>query len=92
MTELSIIREKLDGIDQKIVELYQERMELCKDVAEYKIANGKMVLDRDRELQKLNTLKKLGDLSNKFSIIYTVCFIFIKFKNLLPKMAMRLFY
>ena len=61
MTELSIIREKLDGIDQKIVELYQERMELCKDVAEYKIANGKMVLDRDRELQKLNTLKKLAD-------------------------------
>ena len=65
MTELSIIREKLDGIDQKIVELYQERMELCKDVAEYKIANGKMVLDRDRELQKLNTLKKLAD--NEFN-------------------------
>ena len=65
MTELSIIREKLDEIDQKIVELYQERMELCKDVAEYKIANGKMVLDRERELQKLNSLKKLAE--NEFN-------------------------
>lgn len=65
MTELSIIREKLDKIDQKIVELYQERMELCKDVAEYKIANGKMVLDRERELQKLNSLKKFAE--NEFN-------------------------
>ncbi|MBR5578916.1 MAG: prephenate dehydratase [Lachnospiraceae bacterium] len=61
MTELSIIREKLDGIDKKIVDLYQERMELCKEVAEYKIANGKMVLDRERELQKLSSLKQLAN-------------------------------
>ena len=65
MTELSIIREKLDKIDKQIVDLYQERMELCKEVAEYKIANGKMVLDRDRERQKLNVLKQLAN--NEFN-------------------------
>lgn len=60
MKELSVIREELDQIDQKIVELYQQRMELAKDVAEYKIANGKMVLDKERELQKLSALKQLA--------------------------------
>ena len=60
MKELSLIREELDQIDQKIVELYQQRMELAKDVAEYKIANCKMILDKEREQQKLNSLKKLA--------------------------------
>ena len=60
MKELSVIREELDQIDQKIVELYQQRMELAKDVAEYKIANGKMVLDKERELKKLSALKQLA--------------------------------
>ena len=61
MKELSVIRENLDKIDKEIVDLYQARMELCKDVAEYKIANGKMVLDKERELQKINTLKVMAD-------------------------------
>lgn len=60
MKELSLIREELDQIDQKIVELYQQRMELAKDVAEYKIVNCKMILDKEREQQKLNSLKKLA--------------------------------
>lgn len=61
MKELSVIREKLDQIDKEIVDLYQSRMELCKEVAEYKIANGKMVLDKERELQKINTLRGMAE-------------------------------
>lgn len=61
MKELSVIRENLDRIDKEIVHLYQERMELCKDVAEYKIANGKMVLDKEREQQKINTVKNMAN-------------------------------
>lgn len=63
--DLLEIRSKLDEIDKEIVKLYQQRMVLCEDVAEYKIANGKMVLDKERELQKIQTLRKLAD--NEFN-------------------------
>ena len=65
MTELSQLRQELDKIDQEMVELYQKRMEICKGVAEYKIANGKMVLDKEREQQKINTLVALAE--NEFN-------------------------
>lgn len=61
MIELSVLRQELDSIDKEIVNLYQKRMEICKGVAEYKIANGKMVLDKERELQKINTLRTLAE-------------------------------
>ena len=61
MVELSVLRQELDSIDKEIVNLYQKRMEICKGVAEYKIANGKMVLDKERELQKINTLRTLAE-------------------------------
>ena len=35
-------------------------MDICRQVAEYKIASGKKVLDRGRELEKLNTLGALA--------------------------------
>lgn len=60
MRELSELREELDAIDRKIVELYQQRMEISEGVAEYKIANGKMVLDRDREAQKIDAVTALA--------------------------------
>ena len=65
MIELSELRTQLDKIDKNIVELYQQRMEICKGVAEYKIANGKMVLDKEREAQKIRTLTALAD--NEFN-------------------------
>lgn len=61
MVELSELRQELDIIDKEIVELYQKRMKICKGVAEYKIANGKMVLDKEREQQKVNTLRALAE-------------------------------
>lgn len=57
--ELSELRERLDAIDEQIVSLYEERMEVCEGVAEYKIATGKRVLDREREEAKLNKVKSL---------------------------------
>lgn len=61
MKDLLEIREEIDGIDQKIVELYKERMKLTSEVAVYKIATGKRVLDRERELSKLNTLEAFAE-------------------------------
>lgn len=57
--ELSELRQKLDTLDAQIVKLYEERMDICADVAEYKIATGKRVLDREREALKLNAVKSL---------------------------------
>ena len=55
--DLSELRARLDDIDSQIVRLYEERMDICADVAEVKIATGKRVLDREREKSKLSTLK-----------------------------------
>ncbi|MCI6810901.1 MAG: prephenate dehydratase [Lachnospiraceae bacterium] len=60
MKELSELRGELDSIDRRLVELYQQRLEVCKSVAEYKIATGKMVLDRDREAEKIHSLTALA--------------------------------
>lgn len=59
VTDLSVLRDRLDEIDEQIVKLYEERMEVCEGVAEYKIATGKRVLDREREEIKLNKVKSL---------------------------------
>lgn len=56
MADLLELRDKIDVIDREMVRLFEERMDICRQVAEYKIANGKKVLDRGRELQKLEVL------------------------------------
>lgn len=53
MEDLKQLRELLDEIDKKIVELYEKRMEVSKGVAQYKMSTGKPVLDRTREEEKL---------------------------------------
>lgn len=57
--DLLQLRDQIDEIDQKIVELYERRMDVCKQVAEYKIETGKKVFDKQRELEKLNKVKSL---------------------------------
>lgn len=52
-------RERIDKIDKKIVELFEQRMEIAKEVAAYKIHTGKQVFDKERELQKLENVKQL---------------------------------
>lgn len=54
-------RDELDIIDRQIVELFQQRMKVCGNVAEYKISIGKEVYDGTREQQKLNTLADYAD-------------------------------
>ena len=57
--DLLQLREQLDEIDNQIVALYEKRMEVCKEVAQYKIVNGKKVFDRQREMEKLSKVKSL---------------------------------
>ena len=57
--DLLELRDKIDEIDSEIVRLYEERMEVCKKVAEYKIENGKQVFDKEREKQKTSKVNRL---------------------------------
>ncbi|MBQ7926551.1 MAG: prephenate dehydratase [Lachnospiraceae bacterium] len=63
--DLLELRDKIDGIDASIVKLYEERMDICKQVAEFKIQNGKRVLDKQRELEKIAKVKSLT--TNEFN-------------------------
>ena len=47
--DLKESRETLNKIDDKMKELYLERMEVIKDVTAYKIKNGMATFDRARE-------------------------------------------
>lgn len=60
MRDLKEARVEIDRVDKEIIKLFEERMELCKEVAEYKLHTGKAVLDRKRELEKIEALKALA--------------------------------
>ncbi len=57
--DLLLLRKTLDEIDQNIVVLYEKRMDVCAQVAEFKIENGKRVFDKEREQQKLDSVSAL---------------------------------
>ena len=53
MTDLTECRRKIDEIDSKIMQLLMDRQAVSAEVAAYKAANGKAVLDRSRERAKI---------------------------------------
>lgn len=56
---LAELRDRLDVVDAQIVALYEDRMELCRQVAEYKLENGRKVFDKQREVEKIAKVKAL---------------------------------
>lgn len=58
--DLLTCRKELDEIDRQIVELFEQRMEICGHVAESKIESGKAVYDGERERQKLKTVGEMA--------------------------------
>ncbi|MCM1136682.1 MAG: prephenate dehydratase [Clostridium sp.] len=57
--DLLQLRRQIDAIDEQIVDLYEKRMDISRQVAEYKIENGKKVFDKAREEEKLRRVKAL---------------------------------
>lgn len=58
MTDLQECRKEIDNIDSEIVKLFEKRMKISEEVAEYKIHTGKEVLDSQRERDKLKSLRE----------------------------------
>ena len=56
MRDLEEIRRDLDVLDSRMAALFEERMALTEEVAEYKIAENIPVLDEHREDEKLEAL------------------------------------
>lgn len=59
MRDLKDIRTEINETDKKITELFEKRMDLSKEVAEYKIANSLPVFDSKREEEKLKSIRSL---------------------------------
>lgn len=59
MADLLKCRQELDIIDSQILDLFEKRMDICKEVADYKISTGKSVLDSVREQEKIEKIKSM---------------------------------
>ena len=59
MRDLAELRLEIDKIDRQMVELFEQRMNVSKEVAQYKVATGKRILDRERENQKIAAVKSM---------------------------------
>ena len=72
MEDLSHIRTRIDEIDDQICDLFAQRMECARAVAEYKRAKGMPVLDRGRERAKLADVasKVPPELANYSQILF----------------------
>lgn len=58
MEDLEKLRDKIDSIDEKIVMLFEERMNTVLKVAEYKKQNNIPILNQNREKQVIEKNKK----------------------------------
>jgi len=55
--DLNELRKEIDDIDSTIVNLFEKRMDVTRNIAEFKIASGKKVFDRTRELEKISLVQ-----------------------------------
>ena len=67
VVDLQESRKQIDEIDEQIIELFQKRMAVASNVADYKIATGKPVFDKEREDSKIETLSGMveGEFNKK---------------------------
>lgn len=87
--DLNKIRQEINSIDDEISALFEKRMLLAKDVAEYKRQNDMAVYDRRRERDIVNRISSQvsDDLSSYAKILYSTLFQVSRsyqFKKLIP--------
>lgn len=58
MKDLAECRVEIDRVDRELLRLFQQRMEICREVAEYKAAHGLATYDPGREQAILDGLAK----------------------------------
>lgn len=63
MNKLEEARTKIDSIDEKVIQLFEERMDVVLEVIKYKVENNIPILDSSREAIMLE--KNLRKISNE---------------------------
>ncbi len=63
--DLTECRNQIDVIDRQLAQLLEQRMQVSREVAAYKIKNGKKVYDKEREDQKLAEIESCA--GNEFT-------------------------
>ena len=61
MEKLQNFRRRIDSIDEKIIRLISERLEICKEVAEFKSENDIPMMQPERVKEVLRKRKELAD-------------------------------
>ena len=60
--ELEQLRKELDSVDTQMTDLFLKRMDLCRQVAEYKKAHGMAIVNQGREREILSRISaQAGD-------------------------------
>lgn len=57
--DLKVIRDRIGAIDSEMAELFKQRMEAVKEVAQYKSERGLAIEDRERELKLIESKSEL---------------------------------
>lgn len=71
---LNEIRTQIDKMDRELLALFQNRMNLCRDVAAYKKANHLPIFQEEREKQILDKMEELAedDMKSGAKALFTV--------------------
>lgn len=74
--DINELRMKIDKIDSELVDLFQQRMDVAKDIAQYKKDNSLPVLDVVREREKLASVSELGkeEMKDYIRVLYSLMF------------------
>ncbi len=74
--DLKDYRQQIDAIDAELTRLFQERMHVAGNIADFKKANGLPVLDKSRERQKLSALVGEAEepLKSYVHVLYSLIF------------------
>ncbi|MGO1581196.1 MAG: shikimate kinase [Peptoniphilaceae bacterium] len=65
---LDKLRKKLDQIDEEIIDLFQKRMEVTREIADYKKENNLPITDINRENEVVNRLEEISLEDFKFIV------------------------
>lgn len=65
MDKLQIYRQKIDSIDEKMVNLLGKRFSIVTKIGEYKKRNNLPIIDKRREREKI---KNLSELAQKYNL------------------------
>ncbi|MPW26213.1 chorismate mutase [Alkalibaculum sp. M08DMB] len=62
MQSLNDLRVKIDSIDAELIKLFEERMNISREIAEFKEKNGLSIYDQDREKKVIeNNISHVSD-------------------------------